>query len=178
MHRRYKTLMFYAVVAFTGAATASLLGTPRVVSISMIPTLNPGQHVLVLRIPFLRSHLHSVLVPKLRRGDIVVLEGPEGTKQLIKRIVALGGDRIHIKEGLLFLNGSAFYEPYAYHEGAYSTNLDDWPATLTGPSERDITVPVGMLFVMGDNRPQSLDSRLWGPVPLSDVTAKVLFKLP
>jgi signal peptidase I len=111
----------------------------------------------------------------LQRGDLVILQGPQGDKQLLKRIVALVGDRVRIKEGLLFVNGSPVDEPYAHHDIARMRELDDWP---TGANAQEVTVPNNMAFVLGDNRSASIDSRLWGPVALSDVTAKVIAKLP
>jgi signal peptidase I len=111
----------------------------------------------------------------LERGDIVVLHGLSGDRLVVKRIVAVAGDRVHIAAGLVFLNGSPLHEPYAHHANSRLRELDEWPMR-PGPAE--VIIPARMLFVMGDNRSESSDSRLWGPVPVANVVGKVLLRLP
>ena len=162
-----------------GAAFALLVFLPTVKSTSMSPTLKPGEHVVVVRTCPLRPFCPAVLTPALRREDIVILQSPDGTTQLVKRIVAVGGDRVHVQNGLLFLNGKAVYEPYAYYSSAKQRDHDRWPDSISGegPAE-DVVIPPDMIFVLGDNRGEALDSRRWGPLPQSDAIGKVVLRFP
>jgi signal peptidase I len=116
------------------------------------------------------------LVPKvfgLQRGDVVVFEDPggwigaTGQNDLIKRVIGLPGDHVSCCDaaGHVVVNGTSLDEPYAIYSG--------------GPAERsrkpfDVTVPAGEVWVMGDNRGNSADSRYHGPVPVSDVVGRAV----
>lgn len=140
---------------------------------SMKPTLLIGDHILVnkmsygVKIPFIRKTIIPVGNPK--RGDIVVFIYPEDrSKDFIKRVIAVEGDTVEIRNKKIFLNG----QPYADKYGVY---VDDFiipgaiqPRDNFGP----VTVPKGTIFTMGDNRDQSYDSRFWGFVDLKDVMGK------
>jgi signal peptidase I len=130
--------------------------TVRVDGPSMLPTLLDEDRLLVTR-----GYDAAV------RGDIVVIDPPlhpliKHDDTLIKRVVARGGDRIEIKDGLIFVNGLP--EPTSYDV------IQEDPRANLGV----FTVPEGYVFVVGDNRPASLDSRSFGPVPLTDVRGKVV----
>jgi signal peptidase I len=127
---------------------------------AMEDTLLIGDYVLV----------RVVLSPS--RGDLVLFRYPVDPRQVfVKRVVATGGDRLRIKDKRLFVNGVPPNEPYALHKTSYIEPFRD-----NFPSEPDVTlpdlqsnmagdelmVPPGKLFVMGDNRDSSLDSRYWG----------------
>ena len=122
---------------------------------SMLPTLLDEDRLLVTR-----GYEAAV------RGDIVVFEPPAqpmiGDDTLIKRVIARGGDRIELKNGLVYVNGVP--EPTSY-----DVIQEDPRANLAVYS-----VPEGYVFLMGDNRPASLDSRSFGPVPLSSVRGKAI----
>jgi signal peptidase I len=142
---------------------------------SMKPTLLIGDHILVskfnygIRIPIDRSTLIPVGTPK--RGDIVVFIYPEDrSKDFIKRLIGLPGDVIEIRNKNILLNGL----PWSDTHSVYVDNLiipgSVQPRDNFGP----VTVPEGSIFVMGDNRDESYDSRFWGFVPMKDVLGKAL----
>jgi signal peptidase I len=112
--------------------------------ISMEPTLFEGDRVLISRLSY---HFHD---PKA--GDVVVFHSPVDTREdLVKRIVAVGGDTVAIRDGDLLINGLAVDEPYLAEQGFRGA----YPET---------TIPEGQVFVLGDNRNNSGDSRLFGPI--------------
>ena len=145
----------------------------KIPSRSMVPTLLVGDHILVnkfiygVKVPFLRNKIISVTNPQ--RGDIVVFIYPnDRSKDYIKRVIGLGGDKIEIKNKIIFIIGKKYSDAY----GIYSDNVI-YPGSMQprdnfGP----VTVPEKSLFVMGDNRDESADSRFWGFVDLKDVEGK------
>ncbi len=117
-------------------------------SLSMAPTLKVNDRVLVNKLSY---DLHDV-----NRGDLVVFESPpnEGsqTKDLIKRVIGLPGETVESREGQIYINGQVLQEPYLQ------------PDITTGPMEK-VTVPADHIWVMGDNRANSRDSRFFGAIP-------------
>ena len=115
---------------------------------SMLPTLHEDDRVLVNKLSY---DLHDV-----HRGDLVVFERPEGEtvgqiKDLIKRVVALPGERIEQRDGHVYIDDQLLEEPYL-DDGTQTTNLEPQ------------TVPEGHVFVMGDNRGDSMDSRVFSAI--------------
>lgn len=142
---------------------------------SMIPTLLIGDHILVnkfiygIEIPFTDKKI--LMFRKPDRGDIIVFKYPENPKKdFIKRVVAIEGDVIEEKDKALYLNGQRVIEPYAYHYDKYVRPNGFDPRDNFGP----LVVPEGKVFVMGDNRDQSYDSRYWGFVDLKNIRGKAL----
>jgi signal peptidase I len=145
----------------------------KIPSRSMVPTLLIGDHLLVnkfiygVKIPYFRKTVIPFTDPQ--RGDIVVFIYPnDRTKEFIKRVIGIGGDTIEIKNKKIFINGKEYTDAF----GIYSDSII-YPSTMQprdnyGP----VTVPGGSLFVMGDNRDESADSRFWGFVDLKDVEGK------
>ena len=142
---------------------------------SMKPTLLIGDHILVskfnygIKLPLIRSTLLPIGTPK--RGDIVVFIYPEDrSKDFIKRLVGVPGDTIEIRDKKILINGL----PYKDKHGVYVDHLiipgSVQPRDNFGP----VTVPKQKLFVMGDNRDESYDSRFWGMVDQRDVLGKAL----
>jgi len=104
------------------------------------------------------------------RGDIVLFQDPQGGEEpLIKRVVGLPGDTLKIRGGKLFVNGELQREPYVINKPC----LRGAPRTCSFGA---ITVPKGHVFVMGDNRAHSYDSRFFGPVPEGDLIGEALFR--
>jgi signal peptidase I len=118
---------------------------------SMEPTLAIGDRVLV------NKFIYRFTSPK--RGDVVVFESPEGPKtDLIKRVIATGGQTVQIKDGYVSVDGTKLDEPYV---------AKDRRDNYTSPTPTK--VPQGYVWVMGDNRGNSADSRVIGPQPLSAI---------
>jgi signal peptidase I len=131
---------------------------------SMQRTLEQDQYVLVDKLTPLWDE-HS-------RGDIIVFRPPEEWNQasdtpFIKRVIGIGGDDVEIREdGYVWLNGIRLDEPYVYE-------VDGEPQPTTGSaSQRRFVVPDGQLFVMGDHRSNSADSRAFGPIPVDTVVGR------
>jgi signal peptidase I len=138
---------------------------------SMEPTLLIGDHIFVnkfiygIKIPFLRKTLIPIKNPS--RGDIIVFIYPKDeSKDFIKRLIGLPGEKIEIKGREIFINGQRFDDPY----GDYSVrNNPGEPCSFCST-----TVPEGHYFVMGDNRNNSQDSRYWGFVPADNIKGKAV----
>lgn len=130
---------------------------------SMIPTLLVGDHILVNKfifgpqIPFTKIRLFPFQKPK--RGEVVVfLEPTERKKDFIKRVIGLPGETIQVINRKVYINGEPLQdEDFAYYASSrFVRGLDNF-----GP----LKVPENCYFMMGDNRENSSDSRVWGPVP-------------
>ena len=130
---------------------------------SMEQTLEPDQYVLV-----------DKLTPRFgpyERGDIVVFTPPAGFERaggspFIKRVIAIGGDTVEIKDGEVSVNGSVLVEPYLFAE------TPGEPPQPTVATQDTWTVPAGGLFLLGDHRAVSEDSRTFGTVPISSVIGR------
>lgn len=118
---------------------------------SMEPTLLKGDRVLVNRLAYRFG--------EPQRGDIVVFRPPLGREDYIKRIVAVGGDTVAVRGGKLFINGEAQEEPYLKEQ------------KIQGQFD-EVVVPEGSYFMMGDNRNNSGDSRVFGPVEKGSILGK------
>jgi signal peptidase I len=132
----------------------------------MKPTLLVGDHILVnkfiygIKLPFTDKILISIDEPE--KGDVVVFKFPLDTrKDYIKRVIGLPGDRVELVDKQLLINGRPIEDPHASY--SLSGNMRKY-----GP----VTVPDDHLFVMGDNRDESSDSRVWGFVPRSYLKGK------
>ncbi len=146
------------VVLVAGVATARLtvFDPVQVSSGSMAPTLCTGDVVIVNHLPLRGGP---------REDDIVTFASPtDGTEQ-IKRVVAVGGQQVAIEDAQLVVDGREVDEPY----------VDK--ATIDGVYYGPFTVPEGTVFVLGDAREVSIDSRAFGPIPSADVDGRLLTKV-
>jgi signal peptidase I len=168
-------------------------------SSSMEDTLLIGDHVFVNRVQFApMTSWVGPLLPyrEVRHGDIVVFLHPDphdaGT-YVVKRIIGLPGDRIHLRNGVVYRNGEALKEPYILHDrdalfdsyrnnfpavppsseyGVYPNWIVDRDKYIQGD---DLVVPPGRYYAMGDHRDVSLDSRYWGFIPQENVIGRPMF---
>jgi len=155
-----KTIIISVVIAL---AITTFIRPTLVKGYSMYPTINEYDYLIINRIPYITHEPNY--------GDIVVFKTTQLTvdgseKDLIKRVIGLPGDIIEIKAGIVYRNGEALTEPYIYGD-------------ITPGEIEPIAVEEGKLFVMGDNRPNSLDSRdeRVGEVPMSNIQGKVIVRL-
>lgn len=142
---------------------------------SMEPSMHNGQYILVNKLGYFHFDLHAPLrllpgyedlPPRMvaplgppRRGDIVVFEYPnDRTKDYIKRVIGLPGETVTIKDGLVYINGDLLAEPYLQ---GYKTYCE---TSFSCANEQPVEVPPSTVFVLGDHRTNSSDSRQWGPL--------------
>jgi len=154
------TTIGMAVVLYL-VITTFVVQTYQVQQVSMLDTLQPNQHLLI-----------DKLTPRFddySRGDIIVFHPPdtsEGDIPYIKRIIGVGGDHVEIHDGAVWVNGAKLDEPYVN------------PKYKIEPGDQSSwDVPVGSLFVMGDHRNQSTDSRVFGTVPVSSVIGRAVVRI-
>jgi signal peptidase I len=124
---------------------------------SMTPTLRSGDQILAEK---LSPRLH-----RIDRGDVVVLDAPGTDELVVKRVVGVGGDEVGLSDGRLVVNGHRVHESYV--------DLDTVDGVYFGP----VVVPSGTVFVMGDHRAVSVDSRDFGAVPEGRVVGRMVLKL-
>jgi signal peptidase I len=172
-------------------------------SASMEKTLLIGDHVVVDRVTLAPRTTWAPFLDyrPVHRGDVIVFLKPNPETPdlfLVKRAIGIPGDRIHLRNGIVYLNGVAQNEPQAgkpAYDGdpqhAYNAYRDDFPsipasldqgATASWSLEMpnyvdngDLVVPPGKIFAMGDNRTESLDGRYWGFVPQENIVGRPMF---
>ena len=157
--RRLRRALSGLGILLVGLALASVTGllpvwVTHVDSDSMAPTLADGDVVLV-----------EQWAGPVRRGDVVAVHDPVGEGLLTKRAVAVGGDAVELSDGVLLVNGDEVCVP----------SVD--PARLDGVWFGPVTVPAGELFLIGDNRGRSIDSRHFGTVATADLVGLVRTRL-
>ena len=136
---------------------------------SLLPTIMAGDWIVSLKVWSTEN---------IKRRDLIVFPyPPEPSINYIKRVIGLPGEKLEIKKDFVFINGELLEEPYAYFEPDEKTSLQDQDLTDLQPVSRygPVVVPKGKLFVMGDNRYNSADSRYWGFVESETVESKAWF---
>lgn len=150
--RAIAPVLVAAVVLVALVVTA--LEPLRVTSESMSPTLGTGDQVLVDK---LTGHWRAPAV-----GDVVVFRDPVGERLVVKRVVALAGQSVALEDGELVVDSTVRHEP--------QVDVSRIDSTYFGP----VTVPPDAVFVLGDNRAESIDSRTYGAVPVDDLVGRVV----
>jgi signal peptidase I len=173
--REYVDTAIYAVV-LTLILRVFVVQAFRIPSESMVPTLLVGDFLFVNKleygpkIPF--THLRLPGYGKPKPGDVIVFQYPlEPSRDYIKRCVATGGQTVEVKDKELYVEGKQRVEPYALHGDPMVQPAGFGPRDNFGP----YTVPPDNLFMMGDNRDNSNDSRFWGPVDFDLVKGRAMF---
>ena len=144
---------------------------------SVVPTASMEGTILVGDHLFMDKLLYGPEIPlvnwrlpmlkTIHRGDIVVFHYPKNPAEtFLKRVAAIGGDRVELRNSVLYINSVPVREPYAVYHVQANDPQESWGPTV---------VPEGKLFVMGDNRDNSSDSRDWGFVPVENVIGEPLF---
>jgi signal peptidase I len=161
-----KSLVIALLLALLTRAT--VVQAFRIPTSSMEETLLVGDFLLVnkflygSKIPFTNVRLPKIREPKI--GDIIVFRHPTEGKDFIKRCIGLAGDRVEIRDDVVYVNGESLDEPYRLLHG-YGGSMSNF-----GP----VVVPQGHLFMMGDNRHNSYDSRSWGPLDMRYIKGKAM----
>ena len=153
----FLVILAVAFVLVFGFVRPFVLEAFRIPSESMVPTLLVGDRV------FVNKFIYRFTEPE--RGDVVVFESVNGGEEdLIKRVVGVAGDEVEVRNGTLLVNGEAREEPYLNRNLPFNDSY--------GPSE----VPEGHVFVMGDNRANSADSRVFGPLPIENIEGEAFVR--
>jgi signal peptidase I len=142
--------LLLALLIRTVVAEAALVEGP-----SMQPNLYTGFAILAEKVSY---HLHSP-----QRGDVVLFDLPNETQPLVKRVLALPGETVAVRGGHVYIDGRPIDEP--------------WVTYFGGPGYPTTRIPAGYVFVLGDNRGDSRDSRSFGPVPLGAIRGHVVLIL-
>jgi signal peptidase I len=163
-----KIAIEWAVILVVAVAASFLIRTFAIQTFvipskSMKPTLHVGDRILVNKL--------SVDFGSINVGDVIVFKAPpsehctsDGIADLVKRVIGLPGQHLTSKGNTIYADGKAIKEPWTYFHAI-------------GTPIGHVTVPKGTYFVMGDNRADSCDSRIWGTVPRSDIIGKVFVRV-
>lgn len=161
-----RTILEYLQIIIIGIILSLLVRTyiaeaRWIPSESMLPTLKVGDRLIVDKISYEIKGINGI-----KTGDIIVFNPPPSAnikkEALIKRVIGLPGETISIKNGTVYINGMPFNEPYIMEKPR-----QDFQPYL---------VPENTVFVMGDNRNDSFDSRFWGPLPIQNIIGKADFR--
>lgn len=160
--RELAEVVVLAVILYIGISFA--VQTVHVEGLSMFVTLDDNDYLIADKIAY---HLHAP-----QRGDIIILRPPtDNSKDFIKRVIALPGERLLIRDGVIYINGHRLIEPYLPE--AWTVNVN-WP--INGSPDGTV-IPINEYFVMGDNRNKSQDSRTFGPIGRDRIDGRAWFRI-
>ncbi len=147
-----ETLAMIVAAFFLAQVVRAYAVAPFVVpSESMVPTMRVSDR-------FLADRFTYRFIRQPQRGDIVIFDEPGGNRTLVKRVIATEGQRVDVRDGAVYVDGKRLIEPYTH-------GLPSDAGTVAVP----VIVPKGCVWVMGDNRTNSTDSRWFGPIPVSTI---------
>lgn len=143
-------------------------------SLSMAPTLEVGDRVVVNRLSF--------QLGEIERGQVIVFSRPPGqvgqAEHLIKRVIGLPGDTVSVSNGHIWIDGNRLSEPYLAQEESSEPRTAAIPGCVNdGGSRTECVVPAGSVFVMGDNRRGSVDSRVFGPIDQESIVGRAFVRI-
>jgi signal peptidase I len=160
--RELAEVVALAVILYIGISFA--VQTVHVEGLSMFATLDDNDYLIANKIDY---RLHAP-----QRGDIIILRPPSSNStDFIKRVIALPGERLLIRDSVVYINGHRLIEPYLPEAWIVSNN---WP--LNGSSS-GMVIPPNEYFVMGDNRNKSQDSRFFGPIGRDRIDGRAWFRI-
>ncbi|HEX9362302.1 MAG TPA: signal peptidase I [Candidatus Dormibacteraeota bacterium] len=160
--REIAEVVVLAVILYFGISFA--VQAVHVEGLSMFATLDNDDYLIANKIDY-RFH-------PPQRGDIVILRPPtNNSTDFIKRIIALPGERLLIRDGVVYINGHRLEEPYLPDAWTQQTNAGKWSAG------NGAVIPPNQYFVMGDNRNRSQDSRFFGPIDRDRIDGKAWFRI-
>jgi signal peptidase I len=160
--RELAEVIVLAIILYFGISFA--VQTVHVEGLSMFATLDDNDYLIADKIDY---RLHAP-----QRGDIIILRPPtDNSKDFIKRVIALPGERLLIRSGVVYINGHRLIEPYLPEAW---TVFYDWP---TNGSPDGMVIPPNQYFVMGDNRNKSQDSRTFGPIGRDRIDGRAWFRI-
>jgi signal peptidase I len=162
--RELAEVILLAVILYIGISFA--VQTVHVEGLSMFATLDDNDYLIANKIDY---RLHAP-----QRGDIIILRPPNNNStDFIKRVIALPGERLLIRDGVVYINGHRLIEPYLPEAWVVFNN---WPLPTAGNSNGSV-IPPNQYFVMGDNRNKSQDSRYFGPIGRDRIDGRAWFRI-
>lgn len=173
---------FLTILLLMFSMRGSVLDWYHVPTGSMLPSIVEGDRILVnkmayrLYVPFTDIALAKTGVPS--RGDVVVFHSEAANERMVKRVVGMPGDRISMVNNTLYINGEAVFQSELDQAGVGQSRLGEVEHLIRikgrspASSFPDVVVPTGQIFVLGDNRNNSMDSRYYGSLPIDDVQGR------
>jgi signal peptidase I len=180
---------FFPVLAVVLVLRSFIVEPFQIPSESMVPTLEVGDYILVnkyaygVRLPVIGTKIVETGEPQ--RGDVMVFYPPNDSRYFIKRVIGLPGDRISYKDKVLTINGEVAEQAFIADIPPFNLGIQRVEENLSGVKHlahnttrvhrgnfENYVVPDGHYFMMGDNRDNSSDSRMWGPVPEQNIVGK------
>lgn len=161
-----------AAVILTLAIRMLIFQPYEIPSGSMLPTLEPGDRVVVNRLSYVAGDLD--------RGQVVVFDRPpslDGTDDMIKRVVGLPGETVRFENDAVYVDGLRMVEPYLVDDETTSARSGIPGCAESNVGARSCVVPDGHVFVLGDNRSRSLDSRRFGPIPIETIVGRAAVRV-